>query len=72
MGGAQSPFGSDFDAEGPVATGGGISLLLGRDPVSFSSSIYSIIKRGYLSHSNCNSLLLIYLWNSTLQITQIL
>jgi hypothetical protein len=39
MGAAQSLFGSDFDAEGPVGAGGGISWLLSRDLVSFSSSL---------------------------------
>jgi hypothetical protein len=72
IGAAQSLFGSDFDAEGLVGAGGSISWLLGRDLLSFSSSLYNIIKRGYLSHGNCNSLFLIYLWNFISKITQIL
>jgi hypothetical protein len=61
IGAAQSLFWSDVDAEGLVGTGGSISWLLARDLISFSSSLYSIIKRGYLSYGNCSSLLFITL-----------
>jgi hypothetical protein len=58
---AQSLFWTDFDAEGLVRIGGRISWLLARGLVSLSSSLYSIIKRGYLSYGNCNSVLFITL-----------
>jgi hypothetical protein len=76
-GAARSLFGSDFDAEGLEGTGGGISWLLAADLVSFSSSLYSVNKRDYLSYGNCNSctmlyLLLLYLRNFISKTTKIL
>jgi hypothetical protein len=53
-GAAQSLAGIDFDVEGMVGTAGGKFWLLATDLVSFSSSLYSIFKKGYHSHGNWN------------------